>query len=101
MLCAGMVSESTMALMALVLLFSGSPLGVRCACVRAWQCVLMTDIHGISSRHQADIVLWFMTGLKYDMVYCWIIRFNEDRKIDKVRAYLDSDLLTRAIEENR
>jgi ketosteroid isomerase-like protein len=35
------------------------------------------------------------------MVYCWIIRFNEDRKIDKVRAYLDSDLLTRAIEENR
>jgi ketosteroid isomerase-like protein len=41
------------------------------------------------------------TGLKYDMVYCWIIRFNKERKIDRVRAYLDTDLLTRAIGENR
>jgi hypothetical protein len=36
----------------------------------------------------------------YDMVYCWIVRFNKDGKIDPVRAYLDTDLLTRAIEEN-
>lgn len=41
-----------------------------------------------------------MIGLKYDMVYCWIVRFNKDGKIDQVRAYVDTDLLTRAIEEN-
>ena len=40
-------------------------------------------------------------GLKYNMVYCWIVTFNEEKKIKKVRAYLDTDLLTRAIEENR
>jgi ketosteroid isomerase-like protein len=41
------------------------------------------------------------TGLKYDMVYCWVIRFGKERKINKVRAYLNTDLLTRAVEENR
>jgi ketosteroid isomerase-like protein len=39
-------------------------------------------------------------GLKYDMVDCWIVRFNQDGKIDQVRAYGDTDRLTRAIEEN-
>jgi hypothetical protein len=37
----------------------------------------------------------------YDMVYCWIVRFNKEKKVDKVRAYLDTDLLTRAVQENR
>jgi len=41
------------------------------------------------------------TGLTYDMVYCWIVKFDKNRKIVKVRAYLDTDLLTRAIEQNR
>jgi ketosteroid isomerase-like protein len=40
-------------------------------------------------------------GLKYDTIHCWIARFNKDGRIDKVRTYLDTDLLTRAIEENR
>jgi ketosteroid isomerase-like protein len=43
----------------------------------------------------------WLAGLKYDMVYCWIIKFTENRKIKQVRAYLDTDLLTRAIEENK
>ena len=49
----------------------------------------------------AEAKLWMATGLKYDMVYCWILNFNEDRKITRVRAYLDTDLLTRAIAENK
>lgn len=41
------------------------------------------------------------TGLKYDMTYCWVLKFNTDRQIERVRAYIDTDLLTRAINENK
>ena len=34
------------------------------------------------------------------MTYCWVVRFNEERKIQEVRAYLDTNLLTRAMEQN-
>lgn len=40
-------------------------------------------------------------GMTYDMRYCWIVRFGGSGKIDKVRAYLDTDLLARAIEQNK
>jgi hypothetical protein len=54
--------------------------------------------HGNGREQNANTnCLGFTAGLKYDMVYCWIIRFNKERKIDRVRAYLDTDLLTRAI----
>ena len=39
-------------------------------------------------------------GTKYDMRYCWVCQFNEEGKISKVRAYIDTELLTRAIERN-
>ena len=35
------------------------------------------------------------------MIYCWIMKFVDNRKIKQVRAYLDTDLVTRAIEENK
>ena len=38
-------------------------------------------------------------GLKYDMRYVWVMLF-ETGKIVKARAYLDTDLLTRAMEQN-
>jgi ketosteroid isomerase-like protein len=38
-------------------------------------------------------------GLEYDMRYVWVCRF-EGGKIVHVRAYLDTDLLTRAMKEN-
>ncbi|KAJ9611300.1 hypothetical protein H2200_004484 [Cladophialophora chaetospira] len=38
-------------------------------------------------------------GLKYDMRYAWVCLF-EKGKIVRVRAYLDTDLLTRAMEQN-
>ncbi|KIY02668.1 uncharacterized protein Z520_01133 [Fonsecaea multimorphosa CBS 102226] len=38
-------------------------------------------------------------GLPYDMRYCWICKFARG-KIVQVRAYLDTDLLTRAIQQN-
>jgi uncharacterized protein len=38
-------------------------------------------------------------GLRYDMSYVWVCRF-EKGKIARVRAYLDTDLLNRAMKEN-
>lgn len=38
-------------------------------------------------------------GLRYDMRYVWVCGF-EKGKIVKVRAYLDTDLLNRAMKEN-
>ncbi len=38
-------------------------------------------------------------GLKYEMRYVWVCLFEKGR-IVKVRAYLDTDLLTRAMEQN-
>jgi ketosteroid isomerase-like protein len=38
-------------------------------------------------------------GLRFDNRYCWVCRFS-DGKITEVRAYLDSALVARLIEEN-
>lgn len=38
-------------------------------------------------------------GLVYDMKYCWVIRWKGESMVE-VRAYLDTDLLTRAMHEN-
>ncbi|KIW74838.1 hypothetical protein Z517_11608 [Fonsecaea pedrosoi CBS 271.37] len=38
-------------------------------------------------------------GLPYDMRYCWVCKFAHG-KIVQVRAYLDTDLLTRALQQN-
>jgi len=40
-------------------------------------------------------------GMTYDMRYCWVVRFGESGLIEEVRAYLDTDLLSRAIEQNQ
>jgi len=39
------------------------------------------------------------SGLKFDNKYCWVIRFAGD-KIVEVRAYLDSALVQRVLDEN-
>jgi uncharacterized protein len=38
-------------------------------------------------------------GLRFDNKYCWVTRFAED-KIVEVRAYLDSALVQRLLDEN-
>ncbi len=40
-------------------------------------------------------------GMIYDMKYCWVVRYSDEEKIVEARAYIDTDLLRRAIEENR
>lgn len=40
-------------------------------------------------------------GMVYDMRYCWNVRFGKDDMIEQVRAFLDTDLLERAIKENQ
>jgi len=40
-------------------------------------------------------------GMTYDMRYCWLVRFGDNDKIEQVKAYLDTDLLVRAIEQNQ
>jgi ketosteroid isomerase-like protein len=40
-------------------------------------------------------------GMVYDMRYCWNVRFGKDGIIEQVRAFIDTDLLERAIKENQ
>ena len=40
-------------------------------------------------------------GMPYDMRYCWVVRFGKDDVIEQVKAYLDTELLSRAIRENQ
>ncbi|EXJ67237.1 uncharacterized protein A1O5_09884 [Cladophialophora psammophila CBS 110553] len=42
---------------------------------------------------------WCKNGLAYDMRYCWVCKFAAG-KIVQVRAYIDTDLLTRAMQQN-
>ncbi|WP_422378030.1 nuclear transport factor 2 family protein [Roseibium sp.] len=39
-------------------------------------------------------------GKPFDNTYCWVCTFDRDGRIAKVRAYLDSALVARLIEEN-
>jgi len=39
-------------------------------------------------------------GKPFDNTYCWVCTFADDGMISKVRAYLDSALVARLIEEN-
>ena len=41
------------------------------------------------------------SGMTYDMKYCWVVKYGNDEKIVEARAYIDTDLLNRAIEQNR
>ena len=38
-------------------------------------------------------------GMRFDNRYCWLVRF-EDKRIVEVRAYLDSALVQKLIDEN-
>ena len=40
-------------------------------------------------------------GMPYDMRYCWNVRFGSSGKIEQVRAYIDTDLLAKAMEQNQ
>ncbi|USG61150.1 nuclear transport factor 2 family protein [Sneathiella marina] len=45
----------------------------------------------------------FMTAINghpYHNSYCWIVRFDEEKQISAITAYLDSALLKQIIEEN-
>ncbi|KAI9800039.1 MAG: hypothetical protein M1833_003568 [Piccolia ochrophora] len=39
-------------------------------------------------------------GLPFDNTYAWVTRWNTDERIVQVRAYLDSELVKEAIEQN-
>ncbi|KAJ7457649.1 ketosteroid isomerase-like protein [Mycena galericulata] len=39
-------------------------------------------------------------GLKFDNRYAWVLKFDGNAKIVRVHAYLDSELVKRALEEN-
>jgi uncharacterized protein len=40
-------------------------------------------------------------GMLYDMRYCWVVKYGDDETINEVRAYIDTDLLNRAIAGNK
>ncbi|KAF3031120.1 hypothetical protein E8E11_000151, partial [Didymella keratinophila] len=39
-------------------------------------------------------------GLKFTNEYVWVCHFNDQDKIVKINAFMDTDLVTRAIERN-
>lgn len=39
-------------------------------------------------------------GMRFDNKYCWVIRFDEQKMIVEVRAYLDSALVQELMDEN-
>lgn len=41
-----------------------------------------------------------LKGKPFNNIYCWIVYFNVDGYIEKVRAYVDSALVQNAIDEN-
>ena len=41
-----------------------------------------------------------VTGQPYNMVYCWVARFDERGLIVQLRAYIDTALLERTLREN-
>lgn len=41
-----------------------------------------------------------MQGMEYNQRYAWVCRFNEKAIIVEVRAYLDSALVNKAIDQN-
>lgn len=52
-------------------------------------------------HHDRDMYWSNFLGLKYDMTYCWVVKFNQQNKIYQVRAYIDTDLLIRAMEHKK
>ncbi|KAJ6536578.1 hypothetical protein DFH09DRAFT_1091318 [Mycena vulgaris] len=42
----------------------------------------------------------YKNGLNFDNRYAWVLKFDEAKKMVQVHAYLDSELLKRALEEN-
>ncbi|KIW69513.1 hypothetical protein PV04_05386 [Phialophora macrospora] len=57
------------------------------------------DIHGEVAVELRAIAAVCKNGLSYDMAYVWMCKFQKG-KIVRVRAYLDTDLLRRAMEQN-
>lgn len=39
-------------------------------------------------------------GKPFNNIYCWVVEFNNDNIITKVRAYVDSALVQQVIDEN-
>ena len=56
-------------------------------------------VDGDSAAVEMESLSTALNGKAFDNRYCWIVRFSEGT-IVKVRAYLDSALVQRLIEEN-
>lgn len=41
-----------------------------------------------------------LTDLKFGRTYCWVVTFNDEKMITKVRAYIDTELLSKAMAQN-
>ncbi|KAF4548399.1 Hypothetical protein D9617_28g065050 [Elsinoe fawcettii] len=59
----------------------------------------------IASGNQAAVELKAVdtsckNGLPFTNEYSWVLQFDQNNKIKVVRAYMDTDLVTRAIEQN-
>ncbi|KAF7177656.1 hypothetical protein CNMCM7691_006017 [Aspergillus felis] len=71
-----------------------------------WASPLKLQIENIiSDGRQAAVELKAVdtmckNGLQFTNEYTWVCEFNEENKIIKIRAYMDTDLVSRAIREN-
>ncbi|KAJ7705514.1 ketosteroid isomerase-like protein, partial [Mycena rosella] len=65
--------------------------------------VLQNVVGGGQENHgvvELKAVAVCKNGLDFDNRYAWVVKFNLERKIVQVHAYLDSELVKRALEEN-
>ena len=42
----------------------------------------------------------YTIGQPYNQEYCWVLRWNQDRKVVQVRAYLDGVIIQNGLEHN-
>ena len=74
----------------------GGPLGFRL------KHVMLDSESGWATAELEAIDATCRNALPYPMRYCWVVRFGEHSgNIEEVRAYLDTELLTKAIEQNQ
>ncbi|KAJ5833645.1 hypothetical protein N7474_001956 [Penicillium riverlandense] len=72
-----------------------------------WATPLKLEVQNIiCDGHQAAVELKAVdtkckNGLPFTNEYTWVCEFNEQNKIVKMRAYMDTDLVVRAIRENQ
>ena len=62
--------------------------------------VVAIYVDGMTAIVELKSALISKNGMPYNNSYCWILKFNDDKQVTSIKAYLDSALLKEVIESN-